>query len=451
MGFFVVRNLNDAGAGSLRDAVTLSEANGPGADFISFDPALAGGVLTLLSPIAISSGVVTINGDLDGADGAQIPKQVSISGGAVNPGLGAVSGQRHFDIQAGATVTLDTMVLEKGFGAANSGSAIGSIQNLGDLTVTNVKFQTNTAVGADGEMSFTDGGGGASAALIVNSGVLTLEEVYVKGSRVLGGDGADGASITGGGFPAGNGGAGGQAALVFNASGGVITLKGVGFEPFGGVVVPGNGGDGGSAVNGQRGGDGGDGGDGAVIFNAGGQVGGSFGITSNFFLGRGIGGNGGAAGAAPGETAGAPAPDGTIANIFNNSGGASDTVRLLEFGDFESTTIVSQQTGENPDDVIFGFASNDLINDGPGARADVFFGGSGIDLLNGGDGDDQLFSGDDSDTLNGGDGDDLLFGGDGRDTPNGGLGGDTLDGGPGDDTLAGAGSTGSPTPAPPAP
>ena len=93
-------------------------------------------------------------------------------------------------------------------------------------------------------------------------------------------------------------------------------------------------------------------------------------------------------------------------------------------------------------DLIFGMGGNDNIT---GTRAaDVIDGGEGHDVLTGGrgndtligsDGHDQLFGDNGRDTLEGGTGHDVLFGGNGRDFLTGGAGYDRLDGGNGADVY----------------
>ncbi|MBV1916439.1 MAG: putative Ig domain-containing protein, partial [Pseudomonadales bacterium] len=67
----------------------------------------------------------------------------------------------------------------------------------------------------------------------------------------------------------------------------------------------------------------------------------------------------------------------------------------------------------------------------------VFFGGEGVDLINGSAGGDSLYGNGGDDRLDGGEGDDYLDGGQGNDSLLGRAGDDILRGGPGDDTLYG--------------
>lgn len=75
---YTVTNTDDAGTGSLRDAVDLANADGV-SSMIGFDAALAGMTITLNSQITLSEDSTTINGDID-------------SDGAPDIGLSGVSG-----------------------------------------------------------------------------------------------------------------------------------------------------------------------------------------------------------------------------------------------------------------------------------------------------------------------------------------------------------------------
>ncbi len=72
-----------------------------------------------------------------------------------------------------------------------------------------------------------------------------------------------------------------------------------------------------------------------------------------------------------------------------------------------------------------------------GGKNQMFFGTTGIDNLNGGNGSDCLSGGGGNDLLNGGQGGDVLIGGDDNDDLTGGQGPDTCYGGCGDDTFTG--------------
>lgn len=100
-------------------------------------------------------------------------------------------------------------------------------------------------------------------------------------------------------------------------------------------------------------------------------------------------------------------------------------------------------------DAVYGGAGDDILNDDfagqPGGPfltdEDHFYGGAGLDRVNGNQGNDVIDGGDDNDTLNGGVGDDAIFGGQGFDRLYGGEHNDDLDGGTGDDYVYGGNGT----------
>jgi Ca2+-binding RTX toxin-like protein len=112
--------------------------------------------------------------------------------------------------------------------------------------------------------------------------------------------------------------------------------------------------------------------------------------------------------------------------------------------------------GDQGNDVLFGGLGDDRLEGGADddllsgdAGADLLFAGGGDDLANGGDGDDRIEGEAGNDMLLGGEGDDWLSGGDGQDTVTAGRGadvvvididlsGDLLDGGEGFDQLVAA-------------
>ena len=104
-----------------------------------------------------------------------------------------------------------------------------------------------------------------------------------------------------------------------------------------------------------------------------------------------------------------------------------------------------QLVGAHLEGELFGTGNfADTLNGGLGndtlqglAGSDVLDGGSGLDDLDGNEGNDALNGGDDGDNLDGGDGNDVLRGGDGFDFLNGADGNDVLDGGDGNDNVLG--------------
>ena len=90
--------------------------------------------------------------------------------------------------------------------------------------------------------------------------------------------------------------------------------------------------------------------------------------------------------------------------------------------------------GDAGDDTLTGGAGNDRVRGGSGD--DTIYGGVGNDLLRGGSGDDEIEGGVGHDTILGDDGDDTIDGEEGNDTILGGRGDDELTGGTGEDTFA---------------
>ena len=136
-----------------------------------------------------------------------------------------------------------------------------------------------------------------------------------------------------------------------------------------------------------------------------------------------------------------------------SAGGGNDTIYGSQYID-----IIS---GGGKDDTIYGGAGNDKlcggVCDSPAASAltsgdddDILYVGAydassparfaaprRFTFSKGGSGDDIIYGGDGNDTILGGSGDDRLYGGDGDDDINGGNHADLLEGGPGNDTLNG--------------
>jgi FG-GAP-like repeat len=148
MATITVTNLNDGGAGSLRDALGLAN---PG-DTINFDPSLAGGTLALTSGELAISKNLTIDGDIAG-------------NGTPGITIDAGNASRVFDELGapGISATLDGLVITNGSAAVGGGIAVGTADN---LTLENSRVTNNYASTAGGGIY---GGGGSSLTLLNTS------------------------------------------------------------------------------------------------------------------------------------------------------------------------------------------------------------------------------------------------------------------------------------------
>jgi Ca2+-binding RTX toxin-like protein len=132
-----------------------------------------------------------------------------------------------------------------------------------------------------------------------------------------------------------------------------------------------------------------------------------------------------------------------ISDWFSDVSFTGDSSKILykfstdpESSRFSGTSIYSQDIVESASaDVLDGGDGNDEIHGGGGL--DWLFGGAGRDMLHGGTETDALFGGDDDDQLMGEDGGDSLDGGAGNDLMLGGRGVDWARGGLGNDRIYG--------------
>ncbi|MDW3224429.1 MAG: calcium-binding protein [Paracoccaceae bacterium] len=125
----------------------------------------------------------------------------------------------------------------------------------------------------------------------------------------------------------------------------------------------------------------------------------------------------------------------SLINILNLFSGG-----LKTSGSDESELIIGsfgndELDGNGGDDLIFALSGDDKLSGGLGA--DTIFAGSGDDTVEGGDGEDHLFGGTGDDRIVGNKGNDSMFGGQGNDMLvwNNGDGSDLMDGGQGYDQV----------------
>lgn len=164
---FPVTNLNDSGAGSLRQAI-LDANSLAGPDTVSFDPGLAGGTISLSSELAITDSLV-INGL--GTD------QLTISGGGTS---------RIFRVNEGSTV-LSALKLSDGY-SEDSG---GAIFNEANLTLRDSILTGNTAkTGGGAVANSAPAGYYYSHYIYYGVASLTINDSTISGNTAGGGGGA---------------------------------------------------------------------------------------------------------------------------------------------------------------------------------------------------------------------------------------------------------------------
>jgi CSLREA domain-containing protein len=175
LAVFAVSNLNNAGPGSLRDAIIQANSTA-GADSIEFEgAAAAGGTINLASQLPTITDALTINGP--GADLLTI----NAGNGADNT-FGTGDGFRIFNIEDGddltqIDVTISGLTLTGGdVGPGDLNGAGGAIRNRENLTLSNIVISGNAAV-------YNSGGG------IENRGGLTVASSTIADNRASRGGG----------------------------------------------------------------------------------------------------------------------------------------------------------------------------------------------------------------------------------------------------------------------
>ena len=348
-----VINANDAGAGSLRQAVIDANAIG-GADTITFSGPLS---INLTSGELMVTGAVDIQGDTD-ANSAT--RNITVDAGGLS---------RVFNFTVGSTnSTIDNLditggnVVGNGGNLSNSGAVNGTpadahgagIFNEGVLAITNSTIDGNSAGGGGGGAPGNGGGagfGGYIGSTGGNGGNGGYGSSGAAGSVNIGGSGGTnsggggtgggGGTLAGGGGAggpgAGAGGSGGSGGTAGNAAGGGgggayssnSQSGGFGANASGGIynlgsltitdsTITNNLGGGGGGGGGNSGGTGGDGGDGVgAIYN---DVGGNLIISQSTI--NGFSGNVGAGGSlgAGGSNGSAGASENDIFGAFTVSG-----------------------------------------------------------------------------------------------------------------------------------
>ncbi len=367
-----VQNFNDAGAGSLRQAILDSVAG----DTINFAAAPTGvSPLTLASPLPAINFSLTIAGN----SGSPFP----IDGG---------TNFQAFSVSTG-TVSFSNLVIQNtnckggagGNGVAGGGGGVGGggaiyVHDGASVSISSVQFSGNQATGGGGGVSAAVGGGGGGGGFGGGAGGA--------GSGALGGGGGGG--NTGGGAGGSNavgtagtnsgGGGGGSGANAGGASGSFTGGAASGNNGGGGAGAGGNGG----TATASAGGPGGTGIGTDATFGGGGGGGGSAALIGGAGLGAGGGGGGGSTGSGgAGGTNGGGGGGGDIAS----SGGAGG------FGAGGGGSALGGSGGSS----LFGGGAGGTTGGGGGAGL-----GGAIFIQNGGTltvGDSNTFSSPSADTV----------------------------------------------------
>ena len=294
---FTVTSLNDSGTGTLRDAINQANAASIAA-VIRFNTTGSNLILSSMLPILENPHGIQI----DGSNGG--PGAIQINGGADSN----TTGDRIFFVGVAANTP------------AATGGFLASTANT-NFSISNFVLTNGNARGGAGGQA-AGGGAGMGGGLFLNAGTLTLSNVQFTGNRAVGGaGGALGAAGGGGGM----GGSGGSTSNGGCGGGGFGVNSSAGFD-FGSPGGPGafpNGASGGNGANaGGAGGTFGGGGGSAPLFEGGGGGGGVGGVSAT----SGSGGNGGfgGGGGGGGVVNGGGVPINGGAGGFGGGGGGQE-------------------------------------------------------------------------------------------------------------------------------
>ena len=469
MALFTVTNLQDSGAGSLRQAIEDANSQA-GRDEIIFENSLSGGQITLTSGLLDITDALTIRGlgaNEIAVSGNNSDRVFFINDGSENLieveviGLTITEGFRSFrgTGDGGGIINSENLTIIESVIADNFAQEGGAgISNQGTLNLVNSAIINNEVGG--GQLPL--GGGGiynSGTATIINSTIANNSGddigggIANNGNLELANSTVTGNSLSSSGDAFAPGGAG-----IYNVArgdnGGSITVTS--------SVVADNSSNydiGGGLFSGQT-----------ASFNSGGNN-----LISNGDNATGF--NNGVNGDIVGTAANPVDP---LLGTVQNNGGTTPTAALLtgspaidagsnprsldtdqrgagfarvkgsqtDIGAFEAEAEVNPPdegqlifgtdnsdslTGGAGDDTINSFAGNDTLFGGSGA--DTLVGDRGEDLIFGDAGNDLLAGNEEADTLEGGDGSDTLFGDGGADILVGGNGLDILVGGDGNDSF----------------
>jgi Concanavalin A-like lectin/glucanases superfamily len=156
----LVINVNDSGAGSLRQAV----ADATNGDTITFPIALSG------TTILLTNGQIALNKNLT-IDGSTLPAGITINGNHAS---------RIFQVNSDVTVVLNSLTITNGTDTGGGNEGGGGILNYGTLTLNNCTLTRNSA-----PSSAIWGGGG----ILSYHGTLMLNQCTVAGNSANDGGG----------------------------------------------------------------------------------------------------------------------------------------------------------------------------------------------------------------------------------------------------------------------
>lgn len=262
---WVVTDLSDNGvSGTLRYALT----NAPSGATITFD---SFGTITLGSPLPVITKNLTIYGP--GADLLTISGDNQFSIFQVNSGTVSIKGLTLANGKAAGENGADRNETG-GAQSGKSGSGGGLLVNGGTVSIENVDFLNNQAIGGSGGnginngYSGASGGTGSGGAIYLTNGTLTIANCLFDGNLATGGNGGNGGNGGSGGNWGGSGGGSGYGnggAIYVN--GGSLTVNNSRFSN--GKATGGNGGSAGSGSQGSNGTVGGNGNGGAIYVSTG--------------------------------------------------------------------------------------------------------------------------------------------------------------------------------------
>ena len=197
---FTVTNLNDSGAGSLRQAVMDANA-AAGADTITFASSLGTGTITLTSmlPVITDGDGLTIDGDnritISGNDSVQVLyvvftgmltlQNIIITHGSATQGGG---------LNSEGTVTITHSTFSNNSATNGSGGGVANVG--GTATITNSAFSNNSATGDGGGVwnggtltiansAFSNNSANAGGGVINNSGTATILNSTFSGNSAI--------------------------------------------------------------------------------------------------------------------------------------------------------------------------------------------------------------------------------------------------------------------------